>query len=310
MKFSKDQESFITLSKSELALFEGLSGFCIKLYIILKTHMNWRTYLVQNLSWPYLRSCMELEVRRGSHVQSKPTIQELRTAAKKLQERGLIELLSKERKLIFKICFSLKINKKNGQGVTLSPGAATEGATDMKNQVNAIKNNYKNNELKECDFYEKQIGATEGATAYLNNINNINIINNIYVDLEKDEEKAFVKFWEVYPRKDSKKRAHEIFLKKKLYQHLEMILQDLRGRSWDGGQYTPLPSTYLNQERWKDETKGELYVNKTTSGFNSASNQREQFWNYCAPSTIPIDHPHEIELNSIATYEGTENRED
>jgi len=70
----------------------------------------------------------------------------------------------------------------------------------------------------------------------------------------------FEQFWQAYPKKVGKDKAEASFKKlKSLATVLPQILEALEWQKvsdqWtrDGGQYIPLPTTYLNQGRWKDE---------------------------------------------------------
>ena len=73
----------------------------------------------------------------------------------------------------------------------------------------------------------------------------------------------FNEFWTSYPRKQSKKKALEIWIKKiKPSDELfKVIMQSLeqwkKSEQWqkDGGKYIPYPTTWLNGERWNDEIK-------------------------------------------------------
>ena len=85
----------------------------------------------------------------------------------------------------------------------------------------------------------------------------------LQIPLISPEEKLkllFDEFWAAYPRKDDKKRA---WLKFKAIKNLEKIFPDImadvenkkKSEQWNknGGQFIPMPSTYLNNERWNDE---------------------------------------------------------
>ena len=84
-------------------------------------------------------------------------------------------------------------------------------------------------------------------------------------DSEKEkepEQDLFDRFWAVYPRKVGKKDAVKAW--NKLKPDETLTLQIIEGverwklsTQWtkDGGQYIPYPATFLNGERWKDETK-------------------------------------------------------
>ena len=85
----------------------------------------------------------------------------------------------------------------------------------------------------------------------------------LQIPLISPEEKMkllFDEFWAAYPRKDDKKRA---WLKFKAIKNLEKVFPDImadvenkkKSEQWNknGGQFIPMPSTYLNNERWNDE---------------------------------------------------------
>ncbi len=70
----------------------------------------------------------------------------------------------------------------------------------------------------------------------------------------------FLKFYELYPNKTSKKEAEKSF--NKINPDDELLKKMLTAISWQKqtekwrekkGKYVPMPSTWLNQERWNDE---------------------------------------------------------
>ena len=70
----------------------------------------------------------------------------------------------------------------------------------------------------------------------------------------------FENFWKAYPKKVSKKKALEKWLKLKPDQHLfETIMKGVedykKTEQWkkDNGTFVPMPVTFLNQERYHDE---------------------------------------------------------
>ena len=74
------------------------------------------------------------------------------------------------------------------------------------------------------------------------------------------EEQAFNEFWTLYPKKVNKKGCFAAFKKiKNLEAELPLILDAVeyfkKSKAWqkDKGQYIPYPTTFINQERWKDE---------------------------------------------------------
>lgn len=78
---------------------------------------------------------------------------------------------------------------------------------------------------------------------------------------ENPMESLFEVFWSKYPKKQKKKDARVAFLRnvsesnaKKVFDGLEMWL---KSEQWskDHGRYIPLPTSWLNEERWNDELK-------------------------------------------------------
>ncbi len=71
-------------------------------------------------------------------------------------------------------------------------------------------------------------------------------------------EHDFEIFWQEYPKKISKKKASEKFLKLKcdlLPTILEALKKQKASSAWqeNGGQFVPHPATWLNGERWEDD---------------------------------------------------------
>lgn len=70
---------------------------------------------------------------------------------------------------------------------------------------------------------------------------------------------GFDEFWKAYPRRVAKGAALKAWAaaEKREADLLDKCLRALAWQiptnGWDGGHYTPHPSTYLNQERWTDE---------------------------------------------------------
>lgn len=68
----------------------------------------------------------------------------------------------------------------------------------------------------------------------------------------------FDAFWSAYPNKKAKPAALKAFKSAKINGHLPEVLADIEEKAqteaWtkNGGQFIPMPSTYLNQRRWED----------------------------------------------------------
>ena len=91
------------------------------------------------------------------------------------------------------------------------------------------------------------------------------------------EEQAFNEFWAEYPKKVNKKGCFKSFKNiKNLKDEMPLIMASLerfkKSKEWlkDGGQYIPYPTTWINQERWKDEqeeTREEVLNNIDMTGW-------------------------------------------
>lgn len=71
---------------------------------------------------------------------------------------------------------------------------------------------------------------------------------------------GFDDFWKAYPRKDSKQSALKSWgrisnIQNTLPTILAAVAKQKLSPSWtkDGGQFIPMPSTWLNQRRWEDQ---------------------------------------------------------
>lgn len=85
-------------------------------------------------------------------------------------------------------------------------------------------------------------------------------IKNNDTDILTYEEIAFKEFWTAYPKKVNKKGSFKAFKKiKNLNSEMPLIMEALenfkKSKEWlkDNGQFIPYPTTFINQERWKDE---------------------------------------------------------
>lgn len=120
-----------------------------------------------------------------------------------------------------------------------------DDVTDMKR----ISNELSNTDIdKEIDIdTDKEVINT-----------NISCNENSIIEVLDQKEMWFESFWEIYPKHQDKKKAKQKFLKlctdKKKYQE---IMQGLRNvlPVWakKDNKYIPMPTTWLNGERWNDE---------------------------------------------------------
>lgn len=82
---------------------------------------------------------------------------------------------------------------------------------------------------------------------------------------------GFAAFWAAYPKKAGKadalkawnKLAPDVVLQEQMGKALEVQKQSQQWRK-DGGQYIPMPSTWLNGKRWEDEVQTQTQPNIPT----------------------------------------------
>ena len=67
----------------------------------------------------------------------------------------------------------------------------------------------------------------------------------------------FERFWKEWPVKENKKKAKDVWQRKRLDEHADILIADVvnrkqQSKKWREG-FIPLCTTYLNGERWEDE---------------------------------------------------------
>jgi len=93
-------------------------------------------------------------------------------------------------------------------------------------------------------------------------------------------EEDFQKFWKEYPKKRSKKKAEEKFLKlprELLPKILKALQQQKESFEWqkEDGQFIPHPNTWINGKRWEDDINSYNFNNT-----NHGKNQRNRLSGY------------------------------
>jgi len=75
------------------------------------------------------------------------------------------------------------------------------------------------------------------------------------------DDDVFLEFWKMYPRKQKKKEAREAWIKispdnGQTEKIMSAIKNQKQSEQWqkENGKFIPLPATWLNGERWEDET--------------------------------------------------------
>ena len=104
--------------------------------------------------------------------------------------------------------------------------------------------------------------------------------------MARSKEDRFIRFYKMYPRKVSKRKA-ELAFKRLTHKEIDAIFKVLPNhlRSWShrSKQYIPHPSTWLNGRRWEDvvESKDATYVYRSSikDTISDLSSDVEEFTN-------------------------------
>jgi len=140
------------------------------------------------------------------------------------------------------------------KGLELLPG-------DFERQTNIPKNHPPGNPPDGT-----QGDGNHGLIIYNNNKTNkiISISSEAAKQTGKITHSMFEEFWKIYPRKDSKGKAKTIWNKlcNKLtkdrpeWEEIKSAIEEQKkSQRWQDKQFIPLPTTWLNQERWIDDPK-------------------------------------------------------
>lgn len=99
------------ISDREMEALYGASGAAVKLYLALRSRMDYascKAGLKTRLSWNVLGEAAETHVTRGSGQQiERPTLRQMRTAAEDLERRGLVRRVGNDELLVFLLPFAV-----------------------------------------------------------------------------------------------------------------------------------------------------------------------------------------------------------
>lgn len=161
---------------------------------------------------------------------------------------------------------SLHVCSMNGFQINAQPLQAAPALDEQPTCAPLTENPSTVNQSLENDIYKDISKKKEGIKK--ENKNNISASS----DAHENESDSFDTFWSLYPIKKNKVRARNIWNRKNLNKIAVLICNDLSNRqvndhSWRDMQFIPHPSTYLQNERWKDEIT--QVQTKTKSSKNS-----------------------------------------
>ena len=80
---------------------------------------------------------------------------------------------------------------------------------------------------------------------------------------------GFCSFWSLYPKRVGKGEAFKAWTKSNCEVLSEVVVRAVREQNGylirEGGQFTPLPATWLNQRRWEDEPPKQAELHPRTA---------------------------------------------
>ena len=265
----------------------------------IKRHMNPKTGLVMTISWQSIKEDMYLSPRPGIR-QENLSKDQLRRMVKQLEKGGLIIVKTNDSKLCIDCVMADKATTQAARVDPLetcanpwlelddSEKAARVAATEGGGHKKAARVCEYEERLKtraQLDLFPSELeeATTQAARVEMDNINNINILNN---NINNYILSKFDEFWSTYPRRQKKKLAQKIWLKRKLYLFAEKIIADVQWRTandsqWKNPQFIPLPTTYFNDERWHDERMEVKHASTSNQYTGTRADSIRQMLNTC-----------------------------
>jgi hypothetical protein len=222
----------------------------------------------RGISWQSLKESLYVEPRRGVQ-RSRPilTRSSVRRLAEHLERVGLISIKSRGKHLIFECILADKdYCVKNKAAQKPAYKADIKGGQPKKLRKLVAKPLIEGKQEKDGTYVALQENSKADTPP---DTGNIYIYNKHIVHLPLSDEiieRIFEeKFWQHYPRKENRKKAFDVFKRKKLYTCADQLFEDINKRKkdhrpWTDG-YIPHATTYLNGERWNDEIQEVRYGN-------------------------------------------------
>lgn len=252
------------MNHHELSALIGEDEFLFKLYIVaISRYMDFKTGLVgikRGISWQSLCEEMYIEPARSIQNSGTPHKSKIRRAVNRLERIGLIINKTKGKRLIFELPLATRDKSVRKEADTKSTHQA-DTYTDIDHLQFNLKESSNYESYPHKDDIEADIGKTQEADTphYITNKHIKNKEVFIYNVCDENLTNRFEDFWVQYPRKENKKKARDIWKRKKLDEQADVIIGDVISRKskhepWLAG-FVPHATTYLIGERWEDEIR-------------------------------------------------------
>lgn len=116
------------------------------------------------------------------------------------------------------------------------------------------------NNVKHIEYWTTKFSGVDNKVCWGGQQSLHKIKEEIKEDNKEIYKESFETFWETYPKKENKKDTEKWFSKNKpnkelLNKILDGIEKWKKTEQWKDKKYIPLPSTFLNKEKWNDEVE-------------------------------------------------------
>lgn len=237
---------FIFIGVWELSALHGLPYIQQSAYILgIKPHLDRKTGFVgikRRISYQSIAEALYIEPHPGIKSGS-PSRQQLRRIIKGLEKAGLIEIHSDSRHLIVKCPLAMQDNSAQNKADTI-PTPQVDTKPSSNNQEKSARYENKSSKADTSRKVEADIPHNS---------------NNLCVFVRE----RFEKFWTIYPQRQNKPQAFDIFIRlnpsEQLFQQIILALEaQIQNHQvlTEAGQWVPkwkYPANWLLQQCWNDE---------------------------------------------------------
>lgn len=173
-------------------------------------------------------------------------------------ERIFSKFVKDENGLYYNVRMEVEANKRRAYIESRSNNRKGNKNEDMNEHMKKDMNEDMSNHMTE-HMENENINENININRDINNIS-ISEDTNVIKEEKSEIDEMFDMFWIVYPKKSNKKGAKVSFKRiKNLKTEFPLLMEALerfkKSKQWtkQNGEFIPLPTTWINQERWKDE---------------------------------------------------------
>lgn len=249
------------ISQAERQALHGQRPFLVKLYLLaIRPYMDYASGVVglkRRISWRSLTEEMYVEPTCGvpKNETGSPSRNQLRRAIMQLERAGLIKYHDDKSWLVFECILATRdqsAQKQVDHELDQKTSISRPTSRPTKSHINPVISIDSSDRLPEAGQHlDQKTSLGRPASRPTSGVLTGKIKAKDIVHSRFDE------FWKAYPRKENKKKAHALWVRRGFDRKADVIIRDitspLRTALWHDKQYVPHPTTYLNGERWDDE---------------------------------------------------------